>query len=49
MSMLATAGFEGIRIESDEESEEFIREWDAERDVSEYIVSATIEAVKPGR
>jgi arsenite methyltransferase len=47
--MLATAGFEGIRIESDEESEEFIREWDAERDVSEYIVSATIEAVKPGR
>ncbi|WP_318570468.1 arsenite methyltransferase [Salinigranum marinum] len=45
--MLSNAGFEAIRIESDEGSEEFIREWDAERDVSEYVVSATIEAVKP--
>lgn len=45
--MLSNAGFEGIRIESDEASEEFIREWDAGRDVSEYVVSAEIEAVKP--
>jgi SAM-dependent methyltransferase len=45
--MLSTAGFEGIHIDPDEESEEFISEWDAERDVSEYVVSATIEARKP--
>jgi SAM-dependent methyltransferase len=45
--MLSNAGFEAIRVESDEESEEFISEWDAERDVSEYVLSATIEAVKP--
>ena len=45
--MLSEAGFEAIRVESDEESEEFISEWDADRDVSEYVVSATIEAVKP--
>jgi SAM-dependent methyltransferase len=45
--MLSNAGFEEIRIESDEASESFISEWDAERDVSEYVVSATIEAVKP--
>ena len=45
--LLSNAGFEEIRIESDEASESFISEWDAERDVSEYVVSATIEAVKP--
>lgn len=45
--MLSNAGFEAIRVESDAESEESISEWDADRDVSEYVVSATIEAVKP--
>ncbi|WP_135305180.1 arsenite methyltransferase [Haloarcula amylovorans] len=45
--MLSNAGFEAIQVESDEASEEFIREWDADRDVSEYVVSATIEATKP--
>jgi len=45
--MLSNAGFEEIRIESDEASEAFISEWDAERDVSDYVVSATIEAIKP--
>lgn len=45
--MLADAGFEGVRIEPKAESAEFIREWDAERDVSDYVVSATIEAEKP--
>jgi len=47
--MLSNAGFEEIRIEPKEESEEFISEWDDERDVSEYVVSATFEAVKPTR
>ena len=45
---LADAGFERITIEPKVESEEFIREWDDERDLSEYLVSATIEAEKPG-
>jgi SAM-dependent methyltransferase len=44
--MLSNAGFDRIRIESNEDSEEFISEWDEHRDVSEYVVSATIEAVK---
>ena len=47
-TMLAEVGFEDVRIDPKEESESFIREWDDERDLSEYIVSATIEARKPG-
>jgi SAM-dependent methyltransferase len=46
-SMLHNAGFVEISITPKEESEEFIREWDDERDLSEYIVSASIEARKP--
>jgi SAM-dependent methyltransferase len=45
--MLSDAGFGEIRIESDEDSEQFIDDWDEERDLSEYVVSATIQAVKP--
>lgn len=45
--MLATTGFEDIRIDPKGDSEEFIREWSDERDLSDYIVSATIEARKP--
>lgn len=46
-SMLADAGFEDVRIEPKEDSEEFIREWAEGYDPSDYIVSATIEGVKP--
>ena len=46
-AMLSDAGFVDIAIEPKEDSEEFIREWDDERDLSEYIVAATIEAAKP--
>jgi arsenite methyltransferase len=46
-SILEEVGFTAISIDPKEESEEFIREWDDERDVSEYIVSATIEGQKP--
>ncbi|WP_312910968.1 arsenite methyltransferase [Natronosalvus caseinilyticus] len=48
-SMLIEAGFENISIEPKADSESFIREWDDERDLSEYVVSATIEARKPVR
>ena len=46
-SMLDSAGFEAIEIAPKDESAEFISEWDADRDLSDYLVSATIEARKP--
>lgn len=42
------AGFAHIKIEPKDESREFIRDWAPGRGVEEYVVSATIEAVKPG-
>jgi arsenite methyltransferase len=44
---LAAAGFEAIAVEPKGDSEEFIREWSDERDLSDYLVSATIEGRKP--
>jgi arsenite methyltransferase len=46
-AMLDDAGFEAIEIAPNAQSTEFIDEWDADRDLGEYLVSATIEAVKP--
>jgi arsenite methyltransferase len=46
-AMLDEAGFADIQIEPKSESTEFISEWDADRDLGEYLVSATIEARKP--
>ncbi|WP_266081927.1 arsenite methyltransferase [Haladaptatus caseinilyticus] len=46
-TMLADAGFEEVQIELKEESDEFIREWDDSRDLSDYVVSAAIEGRKP--
>jgi len=46
-SMLTDAGFIEIAIDPKAESEAFIRDWDDDRDPSEYVVSATIEARKP--
>jgi len=45
---LAEVGFENIRIQPKDESREFIRDWAEGHNVADYIVSATIEAVKPG-
>jgi len=44
---LQEAGFRDIRIRPKEESRAFIREWVPGCSVDEYIVSATIKAVKP--
>jgi SAM-dependent methyltransferase len=46
-AMLEAAGFVDVAVEPTEDSEEVIREWDDDRDVSEYVVSATIEGRKP--
>lgn len=46
-SMLRQAGFENIRIRPKDESKAFIRDWAPGTRIEDYIVSATIEAVKP--
>lgn len=45
--LLAESGFEQISISPNDESEEFIREWDDRHDVSEFLVSAHITGRKP--
>ncbi len=47
-AMLAEAGFQQIRIAPKDESKDFIKDWAPGRGVEEYVLSATIEAVKPG-
>ncbi|MBU0712709.1 arsenite methyltransferase [bacterium] len=44
--MLQSAGFYEIEIKPKDESREFIREWAPNRKIEDYVVSATIEAVK---
>lgn len=45
--MLREVGFSQIRIQPKEKSRQMIREWAPGRGVEEYVVSASIEAVKP--
>jgi hypothetical protein len=47
-NMLSESGFDNIRIQPKDDSREFIREWAPGRNIEDYIVSAIIEAVKPG-
>jgi len=44
---LANAGFGDIRISPKDESRNFIREWVPGSKIADYVVSATIEAIKP--
>lgn len=46
--MLQQAGFVGINIAPKDASRSFIREWLPGKQIEDYIVSATIEAKKPG-
>lgn len=46
-SMLRESGFEAIRVVSKDESRTFIRDWTPGTDISDHVVSASIEAVKP--
>ncbi len=47
VDMLREAGFTNIRIQPKDESREFIRDWAPGMRVEDFVVSATIEAVKP--
>ena len=46
-SMLAGAGFADVQVTLNERSREVIREWLPESGLEDYVVSATIEAVRP--
>jgi len=46
--MIRAAGFTDVCIEPKDESKEFIRDWAPDHNVTDYVVSATIEGVKPG-
>ncbi len=46
-ALLAEAGFEAINIQPKDESREFISDWAPGQGVEDYVISATIEAVKP--
>lgn len=46
--MIADAGFEEIKIQPRDESKEFIRDWAPDHSITDYVISASIEAVKPG-
>ena len=46
--ILAKSGFEDIRVQPKDESREFISSWVPGKRVEDYVVSATIEAIKPG-
>lgn len=45
--MLQAVGFTDIRIQPKDESKTFIREWVPGTKIEDYLVSATIEAVRP--
>ncbi|UEO01142.1 hypothetical protein A9R16_007030 [Acidiferrobacter thiooxydans] len=46
-AMLQECGFTEIRVAPKDESKSFIGDWAPGTDIAEYVVSATIEAIKP--
>jgi len=46
-TILTDTGFESVNISPKDDSDKFIRDWDDDYDVSEFLVSATITARKP--
>jgi SAM-dependent methyltransferase len=46
-AMLRSSGFDRVRIAPKDSSKSFIREWLPGKQIEDYLVSATIEAVKP--
>lgn len=46
-AMIEAAGFTEIRIDPKEESRSFVKDWAPGKSIENYVLSATIEAVKP--
>ncbi len=46
-AMLHKAGFTAVRVTPNAASKAFMRNWSPEIDITQYVVSASIEAVKP--
>ena len=46
-AMLADAGFEDVSVDLESDSDRIVSEWDDERDLSEFVVSARITGRKP--
>ena len=46
-TILTDTGFESVNISPKDDSDEFIRDWDDDYDVSEFLVSAAVTARKP--
>lgn len=46
-TLLTDAGFESVTVSPKNDSDEIIRDWDDEYDVSKFLISATITARKP--
>jgi SAM-dependent methyltransferase len=46
-AMLRDAGFSDIQIQPKDDSKTFMREWIPGTDITDYVVSASISAVKP--
>ncbi len=46
-AMLAATGFEQVRVMPKDGSKSFMRDWTPGTDITKYVVSATIEAIKP--
>jgi len=47
IEMIQAAGFDDVRIKPKDESRQFIRDWAPGHNVTDYVVSASIEAIKP--
>jgi SAM-dependent methyltransferase len=47
--MIVEAGFTAVRIQPKDESKDFIRDWAPDTNITDYVVSATIEAIKPAK
>ncbi len=46
-AMIKDAGFEDVKIQPKDESKDFIKDWAPDHNITDYVVSASIEAVKP--
>jgi SAM-dependent methyltransferase len=46
-AMISAAGFADVRIDPKDESRSFVKDWAPGKGIENYVLSATIEAVKP--